>query len=61
LTNGYFDVRVRAARLTPQADEMPQLEALVLDLDRAAATLRGPMPYALEPLAALHLSRAQDD
>jgi hypothetical protein len=40
---------------------MPQLEALVLDLDRAAATLRGPMPYALEPLAALHLTRAQDD
>jgi hypothetical protein len=61
LTNGNFDARVKAARLKPQADELPQLEALVLDLDRAAAALRGPMPYALEPLAALHLTQAQDD
>jgi hypothetical protein len=61
LMNGNFDARVRAARLKPQADELPQLEALVLDLDRAAAALRGPMPYALEPLAALHLTQAQDE
>ena len=38
---------------------MPMLEALVRDLDRAAAALRGPRPYAQEPLNAFRLSPAQ--
>ncbi len=38
---------------------MPMLEALVRNLDRAAATLRGPRPYAQEPLNAFRLSPAQ--
>jgi hypothetical protein len=35
---------------------MPMLEAIVKDLDRAAAMLRGPRPYAEEPLNAFRLT-----
>lgn len=58
LKNGNFEVRVKAAGLIPLADDLAKLEALVLDLDRAAASLRGPIPYTLEPLSALRLTPA---
>ncbi len=53
-----FAARVRAAGLTPKAEDMAMLEALVKDLDRAAALVRGPRPYAEEPLSAFRLSKA---
>jgi hypothetical protein len=37
---------------------MAKLEALVKDLDRAAALVRGPHSYALEPLSAFRLKPA---
>jgi hypothetical protein len=41
------------------ANDLSKLEALVSDLDRAAAILRGPMPYALEPMSALRLPKPE--
>lgn len=53
-----FEARARATGLRPQPDDMPQLEALVKDIDRAAALVRGPRAYAEEPLCAFRLHPA---
>ncbi len=53
-----FEARVKAIGLHPQPDDLPLLEALVRDLDRAAAMLRGPRPFAEEPLIAFRLKPA---
>ena len=50
-----FEARVKAVGLRLKPDDMPVLEALVKDLDRAAAMLRGPRSYAQEPLNAFRL------
>lgn len=50
-----FEARVKATGLTPKLDDMPKLEALVRDMDRAAALVRGPRSYAEEPLSAFRL------
>ena len=50
-----FEARVKAVGLRLKPDDMPMLEALVKDLDRAAAMLRGPRSYAQEPLNAFRL------
>jgi hypothetical protein len=50
-----FEARVKATGLRPAPDDMAMLEALVTDLDRAAAMMRGPRPYAEEPLNAFRL------
>ncbi len=59
MTNTQFEARVKAAGLQPMANDLSKLEALVSDLDRAAATLRGPMSYALEPMSALRLPKPE--
>jgi hypothetical protein len=56
MTEISFEARVRAVGLRPTPDDMPRLEALVKDLDRAAAAMRGPRPYAEEPLATFRLT-----
>jgi hypothetical protein len=53
-----FEPRAWAAGLRVGADDMPKLEALVKDMDRAAATLRGPRDYGEEPLSAFRLRPA---
>ena len=53
-----FEARVKASGLRLKPDDMPMLEALVKDLDRAAATLRGERSYAEEPLNAFRLRPA---
>ena len=53
-----FEARVKATGLRPKADDLSDLEILVKDLDRAAAHLRGPRSYALEPLCAFRLQPA---
>ncbi len=60
MTDSKFEARVKASGLRPKPTDMPMLEALVRDLDRAAAALRGPRPYAQEPLNAFRLSPAQE-
>ena len=55
MTDAKFEARVKATGLRLTPDDMPMLEALVKDLDRAAATLRGPRPYSQEPLSAFRL------
>jgi hypothetical protein len=55
MTDSKFEARVKATGLRPKPDDMPMLEAMVKDLDRAAAMLRGPRPYADEPLNAFRL------
>lgn len=59
MTDSDFEARVRATGLRPKADDMPKLEALVRDLDRAAALVRGAHAYALEPLSAFRLRPVQ--
>lgn len=54
-----FEARVRAAGLNLKPDDMSKVEALVRDLDRAAAAVRGPLSYALEPLSAFRLKPAE--
>jgi hypothetical protein len=56
MTDSKFEARVNASGLRPKPDDMPMLEAIVKDLDRAAAMLRGPRPYAEEPLNAFRLT-----
>jgi hypothetical protein len=56
MTNTKFEARVKALGLRPPPGDMPMLEALVKDLDRAAATLRGPRPFGQEPLNAFRLN-----
>jgi hypothetical protein len=58
MTEISFEARVRAVGLHPKPDDMPRLEALVKDLDRAAAAMRGPRPYAEEPLSTFRLTPA---
>jgi hypothetical protein len=58
MTDAKFEARVKATGLRPKPDDMPMLEALVKDLDRAASMLRGPRPYAEEPLNAFRLKPA---
>jgi hypothetical protein len=49
---------VKAAGLHPQPNDLSDLEALVTDLDRAAALLRRPRSYAEEPVCAFRLKPA---
>ncbi len=58
MTEISFDARVKATGLRPKPDDMPKLEALVRDMDRAAALVRGPRPYTEEPLSAFRLKPA---
>jgi hypothetical protein len=58
MTESKFEARVKASGVRPKPDDMPMLKALVQDLDRAAAMLRGPRPYADEPLNAFRLKPA---
>ena len=58
MTEISFETRVRAAGLHPKPEDMPSLKALVKDLDRAAASMRGPRPYAEEPLSSFRLAPA---
>ncbi|MDR3529692.1 MAG: hypothetical protein P4L90_03900 [Rhodopila sp.] len=53
-----FEARVKATGLRPKPDDMPKLEALVKDLDRAASMLHRPRPYSQEPLNAFWLKPA---
>jgi hypothetical protein len=53
-----FEARVKAAGLRPDPADLPGLEVLVKDLDRAAAFLRGPRSYAEEPLSTFRLKPA---
>ncbi len=53
-----FEERVKAAGLTVKAEDMAKLEALVKDLDAAAALVNGGRSYAEEPLTALTLKPA---
>ena len=41
MTDSKFEARVKASGLRPKPDDMKMLEAMVKDLDRAAALLRG--------------------
>jgi hypothetical protein len=58
MTQNKFEARIKATGLRPKPDDMPMLEALVKDLDRAAWMMRGPRPYADEPLNAFRLKPA---
>ena len=58
MTDSKFEARVKASGLRPKPDDMPMLEALVRDLDRAAGMVRGPRAYAEEPLTAFRLKPA---
>ena len=53
-----FEARVKAVGLRIAAEELPKLQALVNDLDRAAQTVRRQRPYSEEPLSAFRLSAA---
>jgi len=53
-----FEDRMKAAGLSVKPDDMPKLEALVSDLDKAAELVNGPRSYAEEPLTALKLKPA---
>jgi hypothetical protein len=50
-----FNTRLAETGLQPKVEDIPKLEALVADMDRAAALVRGPRSYAEEPLCALRL------
>ncbi len=58
MTDIPFEARVQAAGLSPKPDDMAKLQAMVIDMDRAAALVRGPRPYAKEPLSAFRLAPA---
>jgi len=58
MTEMTFEARVKAAGLNPKPEDMPKLEALVKDMDRAAELVRGPRSYAEEPLSAFRLKKA---
>ena len=58
MTDMTFEARVKAAGLNPKPEDMAKLEVLVKDMDRAAALVRGPRPYAEEPLSAFRLKQA---
>lgn len=50
--------RLKAAGLAVAKEDLPQLAAIVEDMDRLALTLRGPRPYGEEPLSAFRLKSA---
>ncbi|HEX2941029.1 MAG TPA: hypothetical protein VHO91_08280 [Rhodopila sp.] len=50
-----FESRVKATGLRPFPEDMESLQLIVKDLDRAAASLRGPRPYDQEPLTVFRL------
>ncbi len=54
-----FEARVKAAGLNPKPEDLAKLQALVIDLDRAAALVRGHRSYAEEPLSAFRLTPAK--
>jgi hypothetical protein len=56
-----FEARVRATGLRPKPSDLPGLEALVRDLDRAAALLRGPGSPTGEPPGVFRLEPAAAD
>lgn len=58
MTEISFEVRVKATGLHPRPEDIAKLEALVKDMDRAAAQVRGPRAYAEEPLSAFRLNPA---
>jgi hypothetical protein len=58
MTENSFEARVKATGLKPKPEDMDKLHALVMDMDRAAALVRGPRPYAEEPLSAFRLKPA---
>ncbi len=58
MTEISFEARVRTTGLRVNRADLPKLEALVSDIDRAAATTRGPRSYAEEPLCAFRLKPA---
>jgi len=58
MTEISFEARVKATGLRLKPEDMPKLEALVKDMDRAAVLVRGPRPYAEEPLSVFHLKPA---
>lgn len=47
--------RLALTGLHPSDADIPKLAALVKDMDRAAALMRGPRPYSEEPLSAFRL------
>jgi hypothetical protein len=53
-----FEVRLARTGLKPAKEDLPALQALVADLDRAADSIRAPRPYSEEPLSAFRLKRA---
>ena len=55
MTDTSFADRLAASGLRPTEADLPKLEALVSDLDRAAALVRGPRPYREEPLSVFRL------
>ena len=58
MTDMTFEARVKAAGLNPKPEDMAKIEAMVLDLDRAASLVRSARSYAAEPLSALRLTKA---
>ena len=58
MTEIKFVARVKATGLRPKPDDLPMLEALVKDQDRAASMLRAPRPSSPEPLNAFRLKPA---
>ena len=59
MTEISFEARVKATGLKPKPEDMAKLQALVMDMDRAAALVRGPRPYAEEPLSAFRLNPSE--
>ena len=59
MTDIPFEARVKAAGLHPTAEDLPKLQALVIDLDRSAVLVRGYRSYAEEPLSAFRLTPAK--
>jgi hypothetical protein len=55
MTEMNFLDRLAATGLRPSEADIPKLEALVKDMDRAVALVRGPRPYSEEPLSAFRL------
>jgi hypothetical protein len=54
-----FEARVKAMGLRVQPDGLSMLQAIVEDMDRAAAVVRAERPYSEEPLFALRLAPAK--
>jgi len=50
-----FEERVKATGLRPKPEDLPKLEVLVKDMDRAATLVQGPRPYEEEPAGVFRL------